>query len=1049
MVPPTPVRLAYTLAFVPHSQRAILMPRLIDAEAPLSEPEVRAIRTKLHPLDIAIVQELLTGTVFGQLSDMQLARLVPVLAQRRTKLGNSRLSLKELQLIPRLRIEGAGRGVGLSLWLQQGEAGSTAQEDGLALADGRLLLGSQAYFLHGAVAFPVRAREPWALAHWTREPSMHVGADKLGPQARDALVRDLAAGGIPESDLEELAVHRGPPSHFVVRFGDVGIASGEPEFSCLLEAHYEQGSVVLGSQRHDVATLTDNAPAALTSSPAAASDTDGAQAAEAATDAPDATADAPLPADDAALAPAPDAAATAEQPPAAADAIVDADTPLPGADAELDDDEEDEGDEEDEAAVEALFAQSQRDQSAASLAALPMVERDTEAENDALRAMRALGFRLDRQSGAFVAQGELALRALDPRVQLFDPAWTLVRGERGPVFHEDLRLSTRASMREDQGLIDLSVDVRAVPRAGAEPPVPAADGTVSHSDPTVAALIDMQALLAWLHSGQRYIRLADGSFAAPSANFRQGLRILHDLGADSSRALVSPLCIGLLRAMGDLCALEEVDVAVRNLMGELIRGEYPQQTEAPEGLQIELRDYQRRGLDWLMMLHRHRLTGILADDMGLGKTLQTLALLLTIKAKEGQKPSLVVAPTSVVTVWRDEAKRFAPTLKVALWYGSPQERAAMDVSDADLVVTSYGVLRRDADRLGEVGFRYVILDEAQSTKNARSLGAHAIRQLKSERRLALSGTPLENRPEELWSIFDFLAPGFLGSLRKFRRTYALPISRGDRDAMSMLRLKIEPLVLRRLKKEVAKELPDKIESTVRCDMGPSQRALYDHVAGELKENIKEKIAQVGIEQAQLDILAALTRLRQICCDPALLPTPPNAKVPPSAKLQLFEELMREALASERAVVVFSQFVQMQRRLIDVVRRLGVEPLWLHGGTVHRDRVVAAFQDPAGPPVIVVSLKAGGTGLTLTRADTVMHYDPWWNPAVERQATDRAHRLGQTSTITVYRLVCSHSIEERVLKMAESKEALAADLLGSEGGPQSKHIGRDEILALLA
>ena len=678
-----------------------------------------------------------------------------------------------------------------------------------------------------------------------------------------------------------------------------------------------------------------------------------------------------------------------------------------------------------------------------------MAERDADAEADAVRSMRLLGFRLERSGPRFVAQGELALRALDDTIALFDPQWTVEREAEGPRFFDDLQLRTRASMREDQGLIDLQVAVRAVPRTSEAQLAAAAGNGGEEGDETVAALIGMQELLQWLHSGKRYIRLADGSFAAPSASFRQGLRILHDLGAESSRALISPLCVGLLRAMGDVSALAEVDEAVRTLVAELVRGEYPERTEVPPGLHVEMRDYQRRGLDWLMLLHRHRLTGILADDMGLGKTLQTLALLLAIKRDEGTKPSLVVAPTSVVTVWRDEAQRFAPSLKVSLWYGSPQERAALDVNDSDLVVTSYGVLRRDAERLGEVPFRYVILDEAQSTKNARSLGAHAIRRLKSERRLALSGTPLENRPEELWSIFDFLAPGFLGSLRKFRRTYALPIARGDRDAMALLRLKIEPLVLRRLKKEVAKELPDKIEQTLRCEMGSAQRALYDHVAGELKENIKEKIAQVGIEQAQLDILAALTRLRQICCDPALLPSPKGTKVPPSAKLEMFEELMREALDGDRAVVVFSQFVQMQRRLIEVIRKLGVEPLWLHGGTVNRDRVVASFQDLKGPPVIVVSLKAGGTGLTLTRADTVVHYDPWWNPAVERQATDRAHRLGQTSVVTVYRLVCARSIEERVVKMAETKEALAADLLGSEGGPESKHIGRDEILALLS
>jgi len=447
------------------------------------------------------------------------------------------------------------------------------------------------------------------------------------------------------------------------------------------------------------------------------------------------------------------------------------------------------------------------------------------------------------------------------------------------------------------------------------------------------------------------------------------------------------------------------------------------------------------------MLHRHRLTGILADDMGLGKTLQTLALLDVVRTKEGPKPSLVVAPTSVLSVWRDEAIRFAPQLRVVLWQGTPEERRDINPGAYDLVVTSYGILRRDAALLAAIDFRYVILDEAQSAKNASTQNARAVRQLKSERRLALTGTPLENRPEELWATFDFLAPGFLGSLRNFRKRYARPIERGETEPLRLLRARITPLVLRRLKEEVARELPKKLESVVRCEMNVAQRALYDHIAGDLKDSIKERIESVGIERARMAILAALTRLRQVCCDPSLLPTPPGVKAPDSAKLALFEELMREALASNRRIVVFSQFVEMQKRIITVIKKLGVDPVWLHGGTRHRDRVVASFQDPSGPPVMVVSLKAGGTGVTLTRADTVMHYDPWWNPAVERQASDRTHRLGQRQQVTVYKLVCARSIEERVLEMAERKDALATQLLSTEGrGP--KRITVEEVLALI-
>ncbi|MBI3179520.1 MAG: DEAD/DEAH box helicase, partial [Deltaproteobacteria bacterium] len=475
----------------------------------------------------------------------------------------------------------------------------------------------------------------------------------------------------------------------------------------------------------------------------------------------------------------------------------------------------------------------------------------------------------------------------------------------------------------------------------------------------------------------------------------------------------------------------------------------PPPVASPAGLTITLRPYQSQGLAWLQCLRQLGFAGILADDMGLGKTVQALALLVWVREQEGPKPSLVVAPTSVVTVWRDEAARFTPDLSVLLWHGDPRERRSVDPAAFDLVVTSYGVLRRDADLLAKVGFRYVILDEAQSAKNAATQNARAVRRLKSERRLALTGTPIENRPEELWATFDFLAPGFLGSLKSFRKRYAKPIAAGDEQALALLRSRIQPLVLRRLKSEVAPELPPKVESTVRCEMGPAQRALYEHLSGELAASIRKKIERVGIERAHLDILAALTRLRQICCDPSLLPAPPGTRVPPSAKLELFGELMREALASERRVVVFSQFVEMQKRLIAVIRRLGVEPLWLHGQSRHRDKIVDAFQKPSGPPVIVVSLRAGGTGLTLTRADTVMHYDPWWNPAVERQATDRTHRLGQHQQVTVYKLVCARSIEERVLALASRKDRVAEGLLASVGGPGAKAITAGEVLALFA
>lgn len=917
---PGQTRLAYSLTATARTSRATLVPhRELPGQA-LSESELKALRSSLHPLDVAIAQELCGGTVYGQLSDGQLARLLPLLAQRNTFVGEVRLKLLELSLVPRVRLQaGMGRGLLLTLGLYADGAGW------LGMEDGRLVAGTQAFFLRGAEAYPVTSPAPWQLANWSREPVTELLGESLTPNGRDGLVRDLASAGVPAIDLELLAVRRGPPQHFVARLLPPNPEATQPEVALVVEAVYPTGRAPLDGIR----------PA----SP---------------------------------------------------------------------------------------YLIPQGEEGAA------LTERDLAAEEEARRLLRRLGFRFDRDTNSFIAQDEAALAVLDPAVRPFPASWIVDRTANSPKFHRDLALRTHVKMLEDRGLLDLRVDVQ----------------TVSDEE-SVEALVSMKDLLIWLQSGKRYVRLGDGSYAAPSARFRQGLRILGDLGADGDRALVSPLCIGLLRAMGDHTALAAADDATRSWLDELSDTSHPRSVTPPDDLSAVLRDYQCRGLDWLMMLHRHRLTGVLADDMGLGKTLQTLALLLLVRKQEGPKPSLVVAPTSVVTVWRDEAARFAPTMKVALWYGPPEVRHAVDVDQADLVVTSYGVLRRDAERFADIGFRYVILDEAQSAKNAASHNAHAIRQLKSERRLALSGTPIENRPEELWSVFDFLAPGFLGSLRQFRKRYALPIGRGESEPLQLLRLRMQPLLLRRLKTEVAKELPPKIESTVRCEMMGAQRALYEHVAGELRDSVARKIEQVGIARAHLDILAALTRLRQICCDPSLLPVPEGTKVPPSAKLALFEELMREALDSERCVVVFSQFVEMQKRLIEVIKRLGVNPLWLHGGTRQRDKLVAAFQDPKGPPVIVVSLRAGGTGLTLTRADTVMHYDPWWNPAVERQATDRTHRLGQTNTVSVYKLVCARSIEERVLQLAEQKEALARELLGSEGGAEAKRITRDEVMALLS
>lgn len=910
-----PIRLAYSLRYGSRTGTAVLLPHREAKQPALDEQELKEALPKVHALDKVILQEIKNASVFGQVNDSGLARLLPLLLQRRTELNGQQLKLQNQILRPRIKVSAnPGGGVRLRMHLL------TIDDEWLDIESGRLFAGDQAYFVQGAIARPVKSGAPWILQHWVRDPVRDL-SDSMTPSERDQLVHDLRSAGIPDTDLQTFAVQRGAPDKICVRLFPGPGDDKRPLIHAALEAEY------LG-ERVDLGNKTALSPYIV---------------------------------------------------------------PQGGG---------------------------------------GMIERDLAAEEAARDLLRTLGFRFEKQHNVFVVTDDLAMLARDANAEFFPSHWHIDRSASHTVFRHDLSVRAEVKLIEERGLLDLQVKV-------------AVD-----DDTAVQALIGMKDLLAWLHTGARYVRLADGSYVAPDAGVRQSLKVLADLGADTGRALISPLCIGLLRLLNDQEALRTVDEVSRAWLQELSENTGAKPVDPPRSVASVLREYQRRGLDWMWMLHRFRLTGILADDMGLGKTLQALSLLSLAQREQGNMPSLVVAPTSVLSVWRDEATHFTPELKVVVWHGTPKERQQLSLADADLVVTSYGILRRDVAFLAKQKFRYILLDEAQSAKSASSQNAKAVRQLQSERRLALTGTPIENRPEELWTIFDFLAPGFLGTLRNFRKRYATPMSRGDQEALDILRARVQPLILRRLKAEVAPELPPKVETVARCEMLGAQRALYDHIAGRLRQSVQEKIAEVGIERAQLDILAAITRLRQVCCDPHLLPNPTGTKVPESAKLQLFEELMREALASERRVVVFSQFVEMQKRIITVIKKLGVDPLWLHGGTRNRDKVVAAFQNPSGPPIIVVSLRAGGTGLTLTRADTVMHYDPWWNPAVEQQATDRTHRLGQKHQVTVYKLVCADSIEERVLSLAKEKTQLVKDLLGTEGARGFKFITAEQVMSLL-
>jgi len=465
----------------------------------------------------------------------------------------------------------------------------------------------------------------------------------------------------------------------------------------------------------------------------------------------------------------------------------------------------------------------------------------------------------------------------------------------------------------------------------------------------------------------------------------------------------------------------------------------------PAGLRAELRPYQRDGLRWMQHLRACDAGGILADDMGLGKTLQTIAHLVVEKeAGRLDHPALVVAPTSLVGNWRRELRRFAPGLRVLALHGPGRHPLYRAVPEYDVAVTSYPLLVRDIDQLVGHRFHMVVLDEAQTIKNPRSQAHRAAARLDAAHRLCLSGTPLENHLEELWSLFDFLSPGMLGDAEGFRRRYRTPIERPwadaadpaaghgrARDRLDELRRRVAPYILRRMKDEVARDLPPKTEIIRPVDLDGEQRELYESIRIAAHGRVRAAIREQGMAASTFTILDALMKLRQACCDPRLVAVDAARQVRRSAKLELLRELMRRQREQHRRVLIFSQFTSMLALIGEMLDQESIRFVALTGSTTDRQKPVDAFQS-GRVDVFLISLKAGGTGLNLTAADTVVHYDPWWNPAAQAQATDRAYRIGQTAPVFVYNLIAAGSVEERMLALQQHKRRLAESILDSTG-----------------
>ena len=437
--------------------------------------------------------------------------------------------------------------------------------------------------------------------------------------------------------------------------------------------------------------------------------------------------------------------------------------------------------------------------------------------------------------------------------------------------------------------------------------------------------------------------------------------------------------------------------------------------------------------------------GILADEMGLGKTIQMIAFLLSEKKEKGQEPSLVIVPTSLVYNWEDEVKRFAPSLKTLVVVGTKEERNNLidDVEDYDLVITSYPLVRKDVEEYRAFTFRHCILDEAQHIKNHGSLNAKSVKNINAKKYFALTGTPMENSLSELWSIFDFLMPGYLLSHGKFSEKFEKPIARDhDNAKLKDLNNHIKPFILRRLKKEVLKELPDKIEQKIVVEMTTEQKKLYLAYLQAIKGELDDEISTKGYNKSHIMILAGLTRLRQLCCHPSVFVEGYKGG---SGKLDSLEEIVSEAIEGGHRILIFSQFTTMLGRIRELLESKKIHCLYLDGSTpvLERGELVRDFNRGVGD-VFLISLKAGGTGLNLTSADMVIHFDPWWNPAVEDQATDRAHRIGQENTVQVIKLITKGTIEEKIFQLQEKKKEMI-DKVITEGETLISKLSEDEIM----
>lgn len=650
------------------------------------------------------------------------------------------------------------------------------------------------------------------------------------------------------------------------------------------------------------------------------------------------------------------------------------------------------------------------------------VARDDAAEKKAERVLRRFGFsgHPGRKGMFLLREPEKLYEFLEKYIDRLEDRWQVYYSNR---FSRNRRNSTDLEMKvktrqDGNDWFELELDLHT------------ADGE----------LIALDDILKAIHEDERFLRLESGVVARIPDGLRHSLEMMAGRRLDSEGNRIR---FGAYAAMAVDVALQPFAVDSGSGWQALCRrlGE-PVTTEGlnlPAGLDGTLRDYQREGVAWIRMLGTCGFHGILADEMGLGKTIQALAVLAGRKAsgENRNRTSLVVCPTSLVENWSVEASRFAPGLKAIVIHGADRAGQLEGIAAADLAITSYALLRRDIDEYTSRQFDYIILDEAQHIKNPETVNARTCKALQGEHRLILTGTPVENSLHELWSLFDFLLPGLLGSRQRFREEFELPAANGYQSEVTReLAAMVRPFILRRTKREVCSQLPPKIEQVVYCEFDDLQRQLYKDILAASHQLLRQ-VKDDGWQHSRFELLGLLMRLRQICCHPLLLPDemrPKSHPLLPSAKFDLLKEIIFEAIDSDRRMLVFSQFTSMLKLIKPWLEEQKIPYEYLDGNTKDRLSRVNRFNNDASIPVFLLSLKAGGTGLNLTGADTVIHYDQWWNPMVEDQATDRTHRIGQEKSVTSIKLVARNTVEEKILLLQAEKRELFNQLMS---GAQTK------------